>query len=58
MIRFECDYTDGCAPQVMDALVRTNSLNTVGYGMDEFCARAKEKIKKFVTHPTQRYTLR
>ena len=51
MIRFECDYTDGCAPQVMEALVRTNSLNTVGYGMDEFCARAKEKIKKICNAP-------
>ena len=54
MIRFECDYTDGCAPQVMDALVRTNSLNTVGYGMDEFCARAKEKIKKTAEEKPQK----
>ena len=35
MIRFECDYTDGCAPEVLKALTETNSLNTVGYGNDE-----------------------
>ncbi len=46
MIRFECDYTDGCAPRVLQALNETNSLNTVGYGNDEFCKRAKEKIKE------------
>ena len=51
MIRFECDYTDGCAPQVLDALVKTNSLNTVGYGKDEFCARAAQKIKEYCNTP-------
>ena len=51
MIRFECDYTDGCAPEVMEALVRTNGLNTVGYGNDEFCAQAKEKIKSVCNSP-------
>ena len=45
MIRFECDYTDGCAPEVLEELIRTNGLNTIGYGNDEFCAAAKEKIK-------------
>ncbi len=45
MIRFECDYTDGCAPQVLKALNDTNGLNTAGYGKDEFCERAREKIK-------------
>lgn len=51
MIRFECDYTDGCAPEVMDALIRTNGMNTIGYGNDEFCARAKEKIKAVCNAP-------
>ncbi len=44
-IRFECDYTDGCAPEVLKALTETNELNTVGYGMDEFCESARQKIK-------------
>lgn len=51
MIRFECDYTDGCAPQVLNALIKTNGLNTVGYGKDEFCAAAAEKIRKYCCAP-------
>lgn len=51
MIRFECDYTDGCAPEVLEALIKTNGLNTIGYGNDEFCKKAKETIKTICDSP-------
>ena len=51
MIRFECDYTDGCAPEVLEALIKTNGLNTIGYGNDEFCKKAKETIKAVCASP-------
>ena len=46
MIRFNCDYHEGAHPRIMDALVNTNMVQTIGYGEDEYCAAAKEAIKK------------
>jgi len=46
MIRFNCDYNEGAHPRIMDALVNTNMVQTVGYGEDEYCYAAKEAIKK------------
>ena len=45
MIYFNNDYSEGCHPKVMDALVRTNLEQTYGYSEDEYCAGAREKIK-------------
>ena len=33
------DYSEGAHPRILDALVRTNLEQTVGYGADEHCAR-------------------
>jgi len=46
MIRFNCDYHEGAHPRIMEALVNTNMVQTVGYGEDEYCQAAKEAIKK------------
>ena len=46
MIRFNCDYHEGAHPRIMQALLDTNMVQTVGYGEDEFCKEAKEKIKE------------
>lgn len=46
MIRFNCDYNEGAHPRIMDALVNTNMVQTVGYGEDEYCIAAREAIKK------------
>ena len=46
MIRFNCDYHEGAHPRIMEALVKTNMVQTVGYGVDEYCKEAKEVIKK------------
>ena len=45
MIYFNNDYSEGCHQKVLDALVRTNLVQTLGYGEDEYCARAAAKIK-------------
>ena len=45
MYNFQCDYTEGAHKKIIDALVKTNMEQTCGYGMDEYCAAAKEKIK-------------
>ena len=45
MFYFNNDYSEGCHEKVLEALTATNMLQTPGYGEDEFCARAAEKIK-------------
>ena len=46
MICFNCDYTEGAHPAIMDLLNRTNMEQTVGYGEDQYCEEAREFIKK------------
>ncbi len=46
MYRFNCDYLEGAHPEIMKRLLETNLEQTVGYGMDDYCTSAKEKIKK------------
>ena len=46
MFRFNCDYLEGAHPRIMERLMQTNTEQTVGYGMDEYTASAKEKIRK------------
>ena len=45
MIYFNNDYSEGCHPKILEALTRTNYEQTLGYGEDEYCARAAEKIR-------------
>ena len=45
MIYFNSDYLEGAHPVLMKALEETNMMQTVGYGEDEYCAEAREKIK-------------
>lgn len=51
MISFKNDYSEGALPEIMEALVNSNLEQTVGYGMDEYCARAAEKIKNKINRP-------
>lgn len=51
MIKFDCDYLEGVHPQILDVLVKTNMEQTVGYGMDEYCSKAREVIKKACNAP-------
>lgn len=45
MIYFNNDYSEGCHPKVLDALIRTNMEQTLGYGEDEYCAAAAARIR-------------
>lgn len=45
MIYFNNDYSEGCHPKILEALTRTNYEQTFGYGEDEYCAQAAEKIR-------------
>lgn len=46
MIRFESDYLEGAHPLILKKLEETNYEQTAGYGMDPFCAGARERIKE------------
>jgi threonine aldolase len=46
MIRFNCDYSEGAHPRIMEAMVRTNMEQTPGYGEDVHCINAANMIKK------------
>ena len=45
MILFNSDYTEGALPEILDALVKTNMEQTMGYGVDAYCESAKAKIR-------------
>lgn len=46
MILFNCDYLEGCLPEVLSRLQETNLEQTAGYGEDGYCARAAALIRK------------
>ena len=45
MISFESDYITGAHPKVLQRLIETNLVPQPGYGNDEYCAAAAEKIR-------------
>ena len=45
MYHFESDYVNGTLPQVLEALTATNGEETVGYGLDPHCERARTLIR-------------
>ena len=51
MHQFRNDYSEGAAPAILDALVRTNAEQCPGYGEDAHCARAAELIRAEVGQP-------
>ena len=44
MIHFECDYTQGAHPKIIEMLAETNMEQTTGYGEDGHCERARQMI--------------
>lgn len=46
MIRFECDYTEGAHPLIMQKLLETNMEQTIGYGNDPYCEHARVLIRE------------
>ena len=51
MIRFNCDYTEGAHPQILQRLIDTNMEQHPGYSEDEYCRRAAEKIRSLCQAP-------
>ena len=50
-IQFQCDYNEGCAPQILQRLVETNLEQNIGYGEDPHCEHARELIRKACEAP-------
>ena len=46
MVFFQCDYAEGCHPRILEKLIESNLLQSVGYGLDEHCENARSLIKK------------
>ncbi len=45
MLPFSCDYMQGAHPKILERLSETNLVPQPGYGEDEYCTAAKEKIR-------------
>lgn len=46
ILRFESDYMEGCHPLILEKMNKINFEKMTGYGCDEICESAKEKIRK------------
>lgn len=54
MIYFDSDYMAGAHPKVMERLLETNHLSTIGYGCDEYTKHAAELIRNACDQPNAR----
>ncbi len=52
MIRFDCDYAEGCHPSILEALCASNDEQTPGYGEDAHCERARCLIRAACAAPS------
>ena len=50
-LQFASDDMEGAHPAILSRLQETNLLKTAGYGLDEFSASAREKIRKACEAP-------
>lgn len=46
MLSFECDYNNGCHPEILKRLAETNDLQTDTYGFDVYSTSAKQRIRE------------
>lgn len=46
MYNFINDYSEGAHPKVLEALCRTNEVQSDGYGLDPFCLAASDLLKQ------------
>lgn len=44
MIRFECDYSEGVHPRILEAMIKSNMEQAQGYGEDIHCQTARRII--------------
>ncbi|TXF79296.1 threonine aldolase family protein [Chryseobacterium sp.] len=48
---FKNDYSEGCHPRILEALIQTNLSPQSGYGHDEFCLSAEKMIQYKIKSP-------
>ena len=48
---FKNDYSEGCHPKILEALSETNFIQQNGYGLDDYCQSASDKIIKLMNSP-------
>ncbi|KPH15287.1 low specificity L-threonine aldolase [Chryseobacterium sp. ERMR1:04] len=48
---FKNDYSEGCHPNILQALLQTNFDQQAGYGEDDYSLEAKELIKEKIKNP-------
>ena len=48
MYQFQCDYSEGAHPRIMSRMMETNLEQTVGYGMDEYCEKARMVVRNAI----------
>lgn len=46
MLKFDSDYMEGCHPNILGRLLSINLEKNTGYGKDEICESAKDRIRK------------
>lgn len=46
MISFESDYNNGCHEAIIRKLAETNNDKTTGYGLDQYCEAARDKVRQ------------
>lgn len=51
MISFESDYNNGCHEAILRRLVETNDDRATGYGLDDYCAAARDKVRQACGKP-------
>ena len=45
MISFESDYNNGCHEAILRRLLETNNDRATGYGLDDYCNAARDKVR-------------
>ena len=51
MIQFQCDYSEGAHPRILERMMQTNFEQTVGYGEDHYCDMARVLVQKACGRP-------
>ena len=51
MTLFINDYSEGCHERILEALTRTNRVQTTGYGTDPYCAEARDILRREMACP-------
>ena len=47
MLRFECDYTEGCIPEILEGISRENHAQLQGYSEDTVTERGRARVIRF-----------